>query len=174
MNDEIKKECKNCMDDIKESTEKVLSEITHNFKVQSAKMQDDWIMFMVDANKQLTANIEASTQKIDKESSERNSNSRWVLGIVLGVTFMLGAVVGFTWNEVSNKADRSEVFTMNEIKMLRELGDQYNKSIFIMKDTIKNDTTAYWYARKNIYGSSFRGGSSWFKEDYDKTKNETN
>jgi len=157
MDGENNKECQTCMDDIKKSTERVLAEITHNFKVQSAKMQDDWIMFMTDANKQLTANIEASTQKIDKESSERNSNSRWVLGIVLGVTFSLGAVVGFTWNEVSNKANRSEVFTINEIKMLRELGDQYNKSIFVMKDTIKNDTTAYYYARKNIYGSEYRG-----------------
>lgn len=163
MDQEINKDCQTCMDDIKKSTERVLSEITHNFKVQSAKMQDDWIMFMTDANKQLIANIEASTQKIDKESNERNSNSRWVLGIVLGVTFSLGAVVGFTWNEVSSKADRSEVFTMNEIKMLRELGDQYNKAIFVMKDTIKSDTTAYWYARKNIYGNELRSAEKVIK-----------
>jgi len=159
MNKEIKDECKTCMDDIKESTEKILAEITHNFKVQSAKMQDDWTIFMLDANNQLKLNIETSTQKIDKESSERNSNSRWVLGIVLGVTFSLGAVVGFTWNEVSSKANRDEVFTMNEIKMLRELGDQYNKAVFVMKDTIKNDTTAYWYARKNIYGNELRSAN---------------
>lgn len=149
---------KSCMDDIKESTEKVLAEITNNFKIQSAKMQDDWTIFMLEASSKLLQNIEYSNNKLDKESSERNSNSRWVLGIVLGVTFMLGAVVGFTWNEVRNKANRTEVFTMNEMKMLRELGDKYNKAVYVQKQyIIPNDTTAYWYARKNIYGSELRG-----------------
>ena len=75
--------------------------------------------------------------------------------------------------EIESKPSRKEIPLMNEIKMLRELGDQYNDAKFVRREKVTADTSSYYWARINIYGSTMRGEqkeNNYMKEDYMKVE----
>jgi len=122
---------------------------------QRARMSDEWAMFLKDAKETLSDVVKHT----EKEASERNTNSKWILTIVLGVTFCLGAAVGIIYKEVAQKADRKEVVTLEEMKMMHELTQAYNSDQFLRNPYAKVDTTNFNWLVKKIFSGTMRGGT---------------
>lgn len=130
--------------------------------------------------KQKAEQAEDYKQYLDQKDKRENRNS----SIMVAVLVIFASVVGYNFinqrsiekdiieikYEVDSKPSKKEIPTMNEIRMLRELGDQYNSAIFLRKNHIEADTSAYYWAKINIYGSTLRGGSEYYKEAYDSVK----
>jgi hypothetical protein len=82
----------------------------------------------------------------------------------------LDKTINMMKTDIDSKPSRKEIPLMNEIKMLRDLGDAYNDAKFVKKDHITSDTSAYYWARINIYGSTMRGEHEFYKSEYNKIK----
>lgn len=146
--------CATCFSEIQELVSNFLADIEDKDAKQRARMGDEWAMFLNSSEGKLDASIKHS----EKEASERNTNSRWVLTIVLGITFALGAVVGITWDRMNKKAERSEVITINEYKFLHDLTKAYNANQFIQNPDAKVDSTNYELIVNAVLGGAMRGG----------------
>lgn len=150
----LSEECTTCFSEIQQSVSDFLSAIEGKDAKQRARMSDEWAMFLTDAKETL----DSSVQHSEKEASERNANSRWILTIVLGITFALGAVVGITWDRMNKKAERSEVITINEYKFLHDLTRAYNANQFLQNPEAKVDSSNYNLIVKAVLGGAMRGG----------------
>jgi len=164
----LAEECVTCFSDIQQSVSDFLSTIEEKDtkqrqlteekdNKQRAKMSDEWVLFLTDA-KETLSNVVKHTET---EASERNTNSRWVLSIVLGVTFCLGVAFGVLWGKVSDmkylKADRSEVLLKGEAKFIHDLDKAYNDATFIRADGAPIDSTTYNLHIKAAYSGALRG-----------------
>lgn len=147
--------CVTCFSDIQKSVSDFLAVIEEKDTKQRARMGDEWAMFLSSAEGKLDASIKHS----EKEASERNTNSRWVLTIVLGITFALGAVVGITWDRMNKKAERSEVITISEYKFLHDLTRAYNAKQFVQNPNAKPDSTNYDLIVEAVLGGAMRGNN---------------
>jgi len=148
-------ECTICLSEIQQSVSSFLSGIEEKDNKQRARMADEWAMFLSGAEEKLDKSVSDS-----KNSSDQvNSNSKWILTIVLGVTFALGAVVGFTWERMGTKADRVEVLTKEESKMIFDLTRAYNSDQFIQNPNAKTDSTNYTWLVNKIFSGTMRGGN---------------
>ena len=114
----------------------------------------------------------ARSEHFEKESAKQEERSisfekkvidmlKYFMIIIGGATLIGVSVVGITWLEVQSKANKDDVPTMTEIQALTDLGDQYNRSVFVKKTEIKADTSAYYWFRENSYGKySLRRGTT--------------
>lgn len=146
-------DCNICLTEIQSSVDVILNKIEQDFRVQRAKMSDEWVIFLQDSQEKLDKSIVHS----ERESDQMNSNSRWILGIILGITFSLGAVVGFMWERIGKKADRDEVMTINEIQFLHNLTKAYNAAQFMQNPNAKVDSTNYELIVNAVLGGTMRG-----------------
>jgi len=149
-------DCANCLEDIQKSVNTVVAKIDEDFNKQRAKMSEEWVIFLATAEDKLNKSILHS----EKETDQVNTNSKWILGIVLGITFFLGAAVGVIYTKVSEKADRTEVVTMKEFVFLHELTKSYNADHFLQNPNAKVDSTNYNLLVKAIFGGTLRGSSN--------------
>lgn len=159
-------DCAICLEDIQKAVDNVLVNIESEFRDQRNKMADEWNTFLAVSDEKLSNSIIMSDQKLnssishsEKETDKLNTNSRWILGIILGITFALGAVVGFTWERMSKKAERAEVITINEYKFLHDLTRAYNANQFLQNPNAKIDSSNYNLIVNAVLGGAMRGGN---------------
>jgi hypothetical protein len=154
----IEEKCGECFEEIQRSADLILKSIHDKFEKQHARISDEWAMFLQDSELKLIASITNSKEKTDQLSS----NSKWVLSIVLGVTFCIGLGFGMLWDSVaemkSMKADIDKVLTKKEAQAIHEIRDAYYKDIFVHNPDHKIDSTNYNYLIKSIFGGTLRGG----------------
>jgi len=148
-------ECNTCLSEIQDSVSNFLRGIEEKDNKQRARMSDEWAMFLTTADEKLDSNILRSKDETDR----LNSNSKWILGVVLSITFALGTAFGILWGKVEAKSDRSEVMTKQEIKMLHDLTRAYNADQFVQNPQAKTDTTNYNWLVKTIFSGTMRGGN---------------
>lgn len=151
----LSEECTTCLSEIQQSVSSFLAVIEEKDKKQRAKMADEWTMFLTSAEEKLDTSITHS----EKETNQLNSNSKWILTIILGITFCLGAAVGIIYKEVTQKADREEVMTKQELQMLHDLTRAYNADQFIQNPEAKADSTNYTWLVSKIFSGTMRGGN---------------
>jgi len=149
----LSEECTTCLSEIQDSVSSFLAVIEEKDNKQRAKMSDEWIMFLTNAEDKLSTSITHS----EKETDKLNTNSRWILGIILGITFSLGAVVGFLYERIGKKAERSEVITINEYKFLHDLERAYNANQFTQNPNAKVDSSNYNLIVNAVLGGAMRG-----------------
>lgn len=149
--------CNSCLNEMKENSELIHKEIVKTVDQNLVKINDkvdNKLAQLDDKSTIFFTNQESKTDKLV-------SMVKWWIGVSLTLTLALMGGFGVYAFKIESldtvKADKKEVPTMNEMRMLMELGDAYNRSIFIKKDRIIADTSAYYWARKNIYGSELRG-----------------
>lgn len=137
----IPEKCAECLAEISQKSETVLNNFETQFKHR---------LHTFDENS--TTHFKEQSEKYDKfEEKVINMVKYFMLGIS-AVIFICSTIVGITWISVQSKIDKADALTKNEARALRELGDDYNKKIFVQKDEIKADTTAYYYFKKNVFG----------------------
>jgi len=123
------------------------------------KINDKVDLKLAQLDDKTTIFFENQAAKTDKMIS----TVKWWIQVSLAFTLALAGGFGIYAMKIENlnneKADKKEVPTMNEIRMLRELGDEYNRSVFVRKPYVNADTSAYYWSKKNIYGSELRGAS---------------
>lgn len=146
-------DCNTCLSDIQNSVDSILNKIEEDFRLQRTKMSDEWVIFLQDSQEKLDKSIVHS----EKETNQMNSNSRWILTIILGITFALGTVVGFMWERIGKKADRTEIMTIKEINMLYKLTKAYNADQFLQNPNAKVDSTNYELLVNAVLGGTMRG-----------------
>lgn len=167
-------ECIECFENINTHANYVFG----MFEVNSAEL-------MKKQESKFSEHLEIQDQKYDKFLSRAEKRDYWRSGATLLILTLFASVISYNFvqqgqieqkiNQISvEKADKKEVPTLNEIKMLRDLGDQYNRSIYVRKENVNSDTSAYYWSKVNIYGSELRGSKKYYKEEYEKVKNETN
>lgn len=134
MKPQLSGECTQCLIEMKTESKAIHEEIKEQSKIHFEKMDE-------------------------KTENKFNSFEKKVFGLLIyflsGIGFVIllcAGVVGLTWVQVQNKADKDNVPTITEIQALNQLGDQYNQSVFVKKSVVTADTSAYYFARKNIYG----------------------
>jgi hypothetical protein len=79
--------------------------------------------------------------------------------------------------DIEAKPSKKEVPTMTEFMQITELGIEYNAHVYVRKEFVTVDTSAYFYAKRNIYGdqSILRGEKQkFYKHDHDSVTNENN
>src|ERR1035437_1300403 len=77
--------------------------------------------------------------------------------------------------DIDAKPTKKEATTLNVVMALTELGDAFNRKVYVQKDHILSvDTTAYFYLKKNIYGEYpiSRSETPKFSKEYDPYKKE--
>lgn len=119
-------------------------------------------------------------EKQDKRENKRSLYNVLIVGIlvsILGYSLLEQKTIGETLillkQDIDAKPSKKEVPTMTEMQMLRELGDEYNRNVFVRKIRVTADTSAYFWSKINIYGSLMRGGGDkFYKEEYDKVMKE--
>lgn len=139
-------------------------------------------------DKSFESHLVKQGKKHDEYLDRKEKKETRTFNVNMGIISFLALVIGYSYlrqdamqsemkrleHEIEVKPSKNEVPTMNEIKMLRELGDEYNRNVFVRKQLLTADTSAYFWAKINIYGSTLRGsvGSKYYKEDYDKAMKE--
>ena len=167
----IQDECEECLSEMNGIIHDIASKGMEELK---EKISQDMRVFLKEAELKIKESLEHSKEEIKesleltkKEVSESvasskektdqlSSNSKWILSIVLGVTFCVGAGFGVLWGKVYNKAERSEVLTLKEAKALHDIRDAYYKGIFVLRPDAKIDSTNYNYLIKSIFGGTLR------------------
>jgi hypothetical protein len=149
--------CRECLTEMKESSEQIHREIVKSITDNMTLINNRVDSKLAQMDDKATIFFENQERKHDKMIGM----VKWWIGVSLTLTLALGGGFGmyaFKIETLSNeKANKKDVPTMNEIRMLRELGDQYNRSIFVKKEKVTADTSAYFWSKKNIYGSELRG-----------------
>ena len=148
----IADKCEECFSEIQEKVHESANQMMAEIK---EKVFEELSEFFKSADEKIDANLKSSKEKTDQLSA----NSKWILSIVLGVTFCVGAGFGVLWGKVYDKADKDEVLTINEAKALHEIRDAYYKSIFVYNPQAKVDSTNYNFLIKSIFGGTLRGES---------------
>jgi len=161
-------ECIDCFENINTHANYVFG----MFEVKSAEAMEKQDEAFTKHLKVQDAKYDVFLERADKRDSRRSGANMLILGLfasVIAYSYVQQRELENTVIKINNeKADRKEVPTMNDIKQLRDLGDQYNRSVFVRKEIVSSDTSAYFWSKKNIYGSELRGAKKWYKEDYDK------
>lgn len=132
------KKCDDCLDEMRAKSVQIHHEINEKAELLFAKMELKHDSFM------------------DKMEKRHN----YLIGITLFLLGIFGTVTGVTWINVQNKANASEVLTLKEAKVLRELGDAYYRTIFVQKENPPVDTTNYNWVMKGIFQGTLRSGNN--------------
>ena len=176
-------ECVNCLTRITDHVNGVMG----SFEVASSELFEDFNKKAAESLKETALKTDrtvqdhfrrqeikediARSEHFEKESAKQEDRSisfeekvidmlKYFMIIIGGATLIGVSVVGITWLEVQSKANKDDVPTMTEIQALTDLGDQYNRSVFVKKTEIKADTSAYYWFRENSYGKySLRRGA---------------
>jgi hypothetical protein len=156
-------DCKICLT---EAT-KTLNELESLTKNSILKMNNEQARSLEERGKRADQFFETQEMKHDNflDKQDKRENIKLIRDIfILGI---FATAIGTSYikqenilNDLAKKAEVKEVPSMNEIRMLRELGDEYNRTVFERKKQIKGDTSAYYFAKKAIYGSELRGSKS--------------
>lgn len=136
-----------CALNCEEATQKVVDDLTHKNT-----------LFIHELDKRTDEHFKNAEEKLDKHL-ERQEKARtremtfniFMFGIILGI-------VGYVAIESQKKANSADVLTVKEAKVIYELGDAYNKTLFIQKQN-PQDTTNYKWVMKGIFSGSLRGGN---------------
>lgn len=152
--------CNACLDEMKENSEQIHKDIVKSVSENLSKINDkvdNKLSQLDDKSTIFFANQELKSDKMI-------NMVKWWIGVSLTLTLALAGgfgVYAFKIESLNNdKANKKDVPTLNEIRMLRDLGDQYNRSVFVKKQNINADTSAYFWSKKNIYGSELRGSKN--------------
>lgn len=148
------KKCNECLAGIKKNSEEI-----HDGIVKSVEDKMSFIDEKVD--KKLASIDDKATIALanwETKGDKMTGMIKWWLGVSVTVTLFLAGGVVYIINQINTKADKADVPTMNEVRMLNELGDEYNRDVFVRKDKITGDTSAYYWSKINIYGQTLRGG----------------
>jgi len=167
-------ECVECFENINTHANYVFG----MFEVKSSELMEK-------QENEFTKHLKKQDVKYDEFLLRAEKRDYWRSGATLLILTLFASVISYNFiqqksieNKINviniEKADKKEVPTMNEIRMLRDLGDQYNKSIFVRKENVNSDTSAYFWSKINIYGSELRGAKQYYKEDYENAVNGTN
>lgn len=190
-------ECISCFDNITAHANGVFG----TFEVQSNELFEDFhkkaALSLAETAKKTDETVQehfrkqeikedaARTEHFEKESAKQEDRSNGFekrvidmlkyFMIIIGSATLLGlSIVGITWLEVQSKASKKDVPTMPMIQALTDLGNDYNKSVYVRKDVIKADTSAYFWFRMNAYGEYIlpRSGKKVWYKDYEPFKSE--
>lgn len=117
----IPEQCIVCIEEIKQKTEEMLNDLREIDKLHRATMTDEWVTFITRSEKLLFDNISSAKEKVDVMST----SAKWILSIVLSITFFIGAGFGMIWQDVvrlqEDKADKTEVITLKEAQALYDI-----------------------------------------------------
>lgn len=130
--------------------------------------------------------LEKQSKKHDEYLDRKEKKEVRSFNVNMTIILILASVIGYSWirqdtiqtrmmqleYNIDAKPSKKEVPTMNELQMLLELGNQYNRSVFVRKDFVTADTSAYHWAKINTYGGQLRGAPKYYKEAYEKAKRE--
>lgn len=136
------KKCDECLDEMRAKSTQIHHEIDAKAEFLFAKIE---------------TKHDALMDKIEKRHNYLTVISLFLFGI-------FGTVIGVTWLNNQQKANASEVLTLKEAKVLRELGDAYYRTIFVQKQNPPVDTTNYNWVMKGIFSGSLRSGKLTFNE----------
>lgn len=144
----IPEQCAECLDEISQKSGKVLDNIEIRFENKLASFDD-----------KSTIHFTEQSEKFDKFKQEVLSMFKWFMGGVAAIISICAIVVGITWLNVQSKIDAKDALTKNEAYQLTFLGDNYNRKIFVLKQGLISDTSAYYYNKLNIFSnySIYRG-----------------
>lgn len=130
--------------------------------------------------------LDGFKEKYDKFLSKADTRENIKSVFLIVIITLFAGVIGYNYTQANNTEkemirlenqmkelpSKKEVPTLNEIRMLRELGDQYNRDVFVRKEKVTADTSAYFWSKINIYGSTMRGGHEPYKLAFDSVVNE--
>jgi len=137
----IPEQCAECLDEISKKSEKVLEGIEHQFKHKLAAFDDKSTMHFAE-----------QAIKYDKFENKVIDMIKYFMLGISAIILICASIVGATYLKVESKMDKKDAITKNEARALRELGDDYYRKIFVIKEYITADTSAYYYFKKNAYG----------------------
>ena len=132
------KKCDSCLDEMRAKSVQIHHEINDKAEFLFTKME---------------TKHDALMDKMEKRHNYLMLISLFLFGV-------FGTVIGITWLNVQNKANASEVLTLKEAKVLRELGDAYYRTIFVQKENPPVDTTNYNWVMKGIFKGNLRSGTN--------------
>lgn len=156
----LPEECDSCFADVQHK----IDVLVNNAKNAIIKMNNDHADSINDRKQKSEEFFEQQARKYNEflDRSDKRENRKLNYNVLILGLFAM--VIGYSYikqdkleDEILLKANKKEVPTLNEIKQLRDLGDQYNRSVFVKKYKITTDTSAYYWSKKNIYGSELRG-----------------
>lgn len=137
----IPEKCAECLDEISKKSEQVLDGIQDQFRHKLAAFDD-----------KSTIHFAEQAIKYDKFENKVIDMIKYFMLGISAIILICATIVGITWQESESKIDKKDAVTKNEARALRELGDDYYRKIFVVKEYITADTSAYYYFKKNAYG----------------------
>lgn len=125
------------------------------FDQLTLKGQETYLRIKKDADDLFTKMEVKHDSLMDKMEKRHN----YLMLINLFLFGIFGTIIGVTWVNNTSKANISDVLTIKEAKVLRELGDAYYRTIFVQKENPPMDTTNYNWVMKGIFNGSLRSGN---------------
>ena len=133
----IQIECEKCLDEIEKKSNKIYSKIQEDASILFDKME----------------------LKHDSLMDKMEKRHNYLMTISLFLFGIFGTIIGITWLNMQSKANASEVLTIKEAKIIRELGDAYYRTIFVQKINPPVDTTNYNWIMSGIFSGTLRSGN---------------
>lgn len=130
-------------------------------------------------DKNFNDHLEYQDIKYDKFLDKKGKRDVQMFYFILFILTLFGSVIAYGYQQQSNtkekiiimqqnidtKPSRKEIPTMFNLKVLTELGDKYNRVVYVRKEQIMGDTSQYYWTKINIYGPA-----DFYKADYDSVK----
>ena len=138
--------CDACLKEMKENSESIHKEI-----------QEQTTKTLTDVVDRVNESITTLSDRLDVKAAQMVAMVKWWIGISLTFTFFLAGGFAIYAVKINAKADKDAVVTLNEFKLINELGDEYERNVYVKKDAIRNDTATYVSTKKLVYGSVLRG-----------------
>lgn len=140
-------ECIACLSDIREQSEKVHSEI-------SQRANDQFELY----DGKITAFLEKQEIKNNETRSFLVSTVKWFLSIALGFLVVMAGGVGYYAIQIEKKADKNATLSIEDAKIIRELGDKYYDSRYVHADGSTVDQGNYQLMLQTLFERASRGG----------------
>jgi len=162
-----KEECENCFSDITVKVDKLVN-VAKNAIVS---MNHAHTVSLEEREKQSKDFIKSQEEKHDKYLAERKNadtlaekarNRRDAFGLI--VFTILCGVIGYNYletnrlkTEVGIKANKNEVLRIDDAQTIRELGDKYYDSRYVIRDGAEPDPINYKQFVETLFERASRG-----------------
>ena len=96
---------------------------------------------------------------------------KWFLMFFGAVALICSTVVGITWVNVQNKANKNDVLTLKDAKIVIDLGDKYRDQRYVLRSGETIDKYNYQWMLETVFARASRGEETKTRlEDELKTK----
>lgn len=101
--------------------------------------------------------LEKQATKYDNFEKKVLGIIKWVLGIMLGIVLLCSGIVGVTWIIVQSKANKIEVLSLEDAKIIIDLGDKYRDQRYVMRTGETIDKYNYKWYIETVFARASRG-----------------